>query len=264
MNRKTILLVTFVLAFIMLKAQDYVRPTRDNTSTSSGNPIPGNKKFSIGISIGEAIPMQDFGSTNVKNSFWDFTSPDSTRLQGFATTGFHFNISASYLFSDDFGIMMLIGFSSNSFDINAFSSSIGYPASNTTGGYSTAEYLIGPYLSLPVVNKLKINISALIGLVTSSYPTLNIALNDTTVLETNFNGGSGFAYSFSAGLEYSVNNNISLLLNFAYTETTITYSSWLATYTITGYYPVTINHNTDVTSMSTGILKPTIGISFKF
>ena len=261
MIRKTFLLTTFVLVFSITKAQDYVRPY-------SEIPPSGNTKFNICFSMGTATPIQDFASTNVKNSFWDFSSPDSVRLQGFAKQGFHFNISASYLFSDNLGIMVCFGGNVNSFDEGAFSSAIGYPTTNTSGNYFTGEYLIGPYLSFPVGCKFHIKINALIGLVANSYPVLDVALSDTTTYVRELTKGKGLGFNFGLGLEYSVNSTISILLNSNYTYADISYSSWTETltYSIPGYYPLTLTrqHPTDATSMSTGIIKSTIGIEFKF
>lgn len=262
-NRKAILLGAFIIAIYSVKAQDYVRPAEENYPSTRATPIPGNKKFSLAINIGAAIPMQDFGSTNVKNSFWDFTSVDSTRLQGFAKTGFHFNITASYRLFNNWGITMLIGNNANAFDINTFSSTIGYPAGNSSTSYSTAEYLIGPYFSFPAGNKLFIKVSALAGLVTNSYPPVDITLNDTTSIEINFTAGRGFGYSLGAGIAYSVSSNVNVLLNIAYTGALIKYNGWTETVSFTGYYPFAISHANDVANMPTGIIKPTIGIEFK-
>jgi opacity protein-like surface antigen len=252
----------------MVSAQDYIRPgsvTHDYyTGPESGAPKQGNKKFSLGVSFGVAVPMQDFGSTNVNNSFWDFNSPDSVRLQGFAKPGFHFNITASYLITDNIGIMLMIGGSSNSFDVNTFSATIGYPVYVSSNSYYTSEYLIGPFVSLPLSQKFTAKISAMIGIASSSYPSIDIALNDTLTAELDFNGGNGFAYNIGAGIEYNVNSNLSILLNLSYTGVTINYPSWMETYSSPGYYPLQITHSNDETQMSIGLLKPTLGIDYKF
>jgi opacity protein-like surface antigen len=256
--KKLLCLLFFILSssFFIL-AQDYVRP---ETETH----VSENKKYSIGVSFGPAIPFKDFASSNVKGSFWDFSSPDSTRLQGFAKTGFHFNITASCLFTDNIGMMLFVGGNSNSFDATSFSSAIGYPASVSSGNYYTAEYLIGPFVSFSVADKIRINACALFGFVTNSYPVINIALNDTTTLQVNFTSALNFGYRLGAGVEYSVNKNISVVFQVAYLQSNITYPSWSETYTIPGYYPLNQTHSTDVTTMTTGILSPTIGLKLKY
>lgn len=264
MNRKTSLLVVFVLIVCSVRAQDYVRPSENNSQIAIKNPTQqGNRRFSLSINIGAAIPLQDFGSTAVKNSFWDFTSADSTRLQGFAKTGFYFNITAAYQVSKYIGIMALIGNSTNYFDENTFSATIGYPVSTLSTSFSTSEYLIGPYFTLPAGNKFSIKMHALLGLMANKYPPLDITLNDTTAIEIDFTAGRGFAYNFGIGAEYKLNNNVSITFNVAYTGTSISYNGWIETISFTGYYPFSISHSNDVASMSTGILRPTIGIEFK-
>jgi outer membrane protein W len=267
LKRKLLLITAFVFAILLVRAQDYIRPgsaTHDYyTGPDAGAPKTSSKKFSLGVSFGVAIPLQDFASTNVQNSFWDFHSPDSVRLQGFAKTGFHFNLTASYLITDNIGVMLSIGGSSNPFDVNAFSTTMGYPSYTSTESYYTSEYLIGPYFFLQLSSKFRLKLSAMIGLAANSYPTMDLAINDTTTYERDINGGSGLAFCFGAGVEYQINDNLSLLLNVAYTETKISYSGWIES-SSNGYYIQTWNHSTDVETMSTGLLKPTLGIDYKF
>jgi hypothetical protein len=223
-----------------------------------------SRKFILSASIGTSIPYGDFASTNVKNSFWDFRSIDSTHLQGFAQTGFHFNITATYMFNNNVGMIILLGNSTNSFDINTFSTSIGgFPASNLSGNYSTSEYLIGPCFSFPLAKKLNFKFNILIGLVNSNYPSINIALNDTTTYERDINGGSGFAYNLMGSFVYSITNSIGIIGSLSYMGSTILYPNWTETVTYTGYYPYSISHSTDVLNMKMGILKPTIGVEFR-
>jgi hypothetical protein len=265
--RDTLLTLLFASSFFMATAQDqdYVR---------SGLPpnISDEPKFSIGVSIGPAIPMLDFGSTNVKGSFWDFNSTDSTRLQGFAKTGFHFDINASYMFSPDFGIAVMLGGNSNPIDVNAFSNSMGYQSTSTTTNYYTGEYFIGPCFSFSLSKKLKIKASALIGLVGNNYPTFTLNFNDTITYSRTISAGKyAFGYCVSGSLVYSINDNVDFLVNTSYTYAKITYPSWsetevetitFPTYTLIG--TAYLNHPNCITTMVTGILKPTIGIAFKF
>jgi opacity protein-like surface antigen len=253
------IIALFISACYLVNAQDYTRPM-----TQTPVPAPNtDKKFSLSVSVGPAVPLADFASTNVHGSFWDFNSSDSTRLQGFAKTGFHFNITASYLLNDNFGLMVTFGSSSNPFDVNTFSSIVGFPTTTPTGGYSFNEYLIGPFLKFNLVPKLNVQISAMAGIVDLTYPELTFTLNDTLSETIDFQGGLNFGYSFGAGLVYDVSNTISILLNVSYTSATVTYGSWTQTYSIPGYYPVSFSHPTDKTFMVTGLLKQTIGIVLK-
>jgi hypothetical protein len=126
------------------------------------------------------------------------------------------------------------------------------------------EYLTGPCTLVYLAPKFKLQASALLGIVTMSYPELTLAWNDTVSLTFDFlGGGIGFGYSIGAGIEYSISDNVSLLLNVSYTGTTISYNSSAITWNSPGYYPYVENHPNDATTMSTGIIKPTIGVVFK-
>jgi len=255
--------VLFILSFFKTSAQDYVRSVPvDQPQMSS------DKKFRLGVSIGPAIPMLDFGSTNVKGSFWDQTSIDSTHLQGFAQTGFHFDVYASYLITDNFGLMAMIAGNSNSFNQATFSSTIGY-TSNVVNGedFYTGEYLIGPYFYFPLGTQSKLSLSAfaLVGFVSSNYPEVSLAINDTVNAAIQFlQGGNRFGFCFGGTLACSLSDNIDVTFNISYSQTKAVFPSWTETFTAPGYYPATLSHPTDQTSMPIGLLKPTIGIAFKF
>lgn len=258
---KAILVMGCVLSFFISSAQDYYESPQARGKLFKNEPYPSNKKFSIAISVGSATPLKSFSSTNVKNSFWDFHSVDSVKLQGFAKTGIHFNITASYLFSDGIGIMLMIGSNSNSFDINTFSSTVGIPFT-TSEGYQTREYLIGPYISFSEWPKFTFEANAMVGLVTANYPAIALTIVDTTETIA-FNSGKSFGYSFGGAVKYSITSKIEISINAAYTQTTMVYPGWTDTYTIPGYYPYVISHANDVANMPMGILKITAGVVFR-
>ncbi len=254
------------MGFFITKAQDqdYVRSPTEMTGESQV------KKFNLAISMGPAFPLRDFASTNIKGSMWDFNSPDSTTLRGFAQTGYHFDVSyLSYLITGDFGVIFYYGGNSNSFNSGSFSSAVGYPTTNTSGPYYTAEYLVGAFLNLPISGKFNFRVSAMMGLVTNNYPTLNVNLNDTIMIQRTVSGGSGFGYCFTGSLTYNISENISLALNCSYTGSTINYAGWSETDYVT--FPslgvtgtATLDHSSAIGTMQTGLLKPSIGIEFKF
>jgi hypothetical protein len=267
-NKKPLLISAFLLSFFMVKAQDpdpdYVRSPTDLTT-----PVQTFKRFSLGVSFGPALPVKDFASTNIKGSIWDFNSPDSTTLRGFAETGFHFDISLSYLITPDFGLIFYYGGNSNSFDIGSFSSAMGYLSTNPSGAYYTAEYLAGPFVNLQLSDKFSIKVNAMIGLVANTYPTLSVNLNDTVSVERTINGGAGFGYSFSACLYYKATESLSLMFNVSYMGSTIFYPGWTETDFIE--FPslgitasASVDHSGAIATMQTGIIKPTIGLELKF
>lgn len=269
MSRK-VLVVLIVLCSIGAKAQsgqDYVRSSSvDNTITSQ------DKKYSLSLQIGPAIPIGDFASTNVKGSFWDFSSPDSTRLQGFAKPGFHFDFSLTYYVYDYFGIALMIGDNINTLDLAAFSATMGYPATASTTTYYTGEYLIGPVFSFSLTNKLKMNASILGGFIKNDYPELTLFFNDTITYTRNISSGNfSFAYYVGLGFVYNINDFLDVTASVSYTAGTVHYPNWTETLQANStnpnsyvFLPNTIVHSNDVTGMAIGLIKPCIGIALKF
>lgn len=256
---RIILVLGCILSFYISRAQDYYEKSPPPKVIK---PVPIDKGFSIAVSVGSAVPFKSFSSTNVKNSFWDFYSNDSIKLQGFAKPGINLNITASYLFQGGIGIMMMFGSDTNPFDIGTFSSTVAEPFTSSQD-FHTREYLIGPYISFSATPMLTLEANALIGLVTANYPSVAIAVVDTT--ETiSFNAGKGFGYSVGGAAKYSLTKRIAVSVNVAYTQTKMVYSGWTDTYTAPGYDPYVIPHANDKTNMPMGILKITAGIVFKF
>jgi len=259
-NIRRIIILFTVLLFtgLSVHAQDYTRPITDQMPV----PVSQDKKISLSFSVGAAVPLRNFGSNKI-NGFWGNNANDSTTLQGFAKTGFHFEIAGSYLFSDEVGIRAVFGSSSNSFDETSFSSASGVINTTASGNYNVDEFLIGPYLSFSIGTKVRVNIGALIGIVNISYPDIYQTVNDTLSDEWGFKGGVNFGYSAFAEIEYSISSNIGILINASYTGSDITYNSWTWSGTSTNYTYTYIGP-TFQTNMQTGLLKISTGLVVKF
>ena len=245
--------------------QDYVRDSPSNVSSTE------SKKFQLSFSVGGALPYRDFASTDVKGSFWDQTSVDSIKLQGFAKPGLHFDFRLGYSFSDHFGLTLLIGGNTNQFDLNAFTKGVGYPSTTATTSYFTGEYMIGPTFSYAINDKWKLNASLMAGFVKNNYPQVTFAVNDTINVVIAFNGGDlSFAYSAELGVSYSINSYIDINASVSYLQSTIHYPGWVQTIDVISpnpayyYLPLIIYHNNDITAMSIAFLKPCVGIVIKF
>ena len=251
----------YTLSFLRSTAQDYYEGPHPKQDKSIRNDSP-NKGFNISISAGTSVPFKSFSSVDVKNSFWDFTSNDSVKLQGFAKTGIHVNITASYLFANKVGLMALFGNNSNAFDIFTFSNKVGVPFI-TSDKYHIGEYMIGPYCSFPFSSKFTFEANAMIGLVTANYPALSITIVDTTETIA-FNSGKCFGYGFGGLIKYNITGKIAVSVNAAYFQAKMTYPGWSQVFTLPGYYPVVIRHDNDETSMPMGMLQITAGITFRF
>ena len=258
---KIILMSGCMISFFISPAQDYYndtkakdKPVKEKSYTEKG--------FSISVSVGSAVPTKSFSSTNVKNSFWDFNSVDSVKLQGFAKTGIHFNITTSYLFPNGIGIMSMIGNNANSFDIHTFAATVGVPFT-TVEGFHTREFLIGPYFSFAGGSNFTFEANTMIGIVTANYPTITQTVVDTTEA-IKFNSGSSLGFSIGGTVKYGITRRISVSVNVSYLQAKIVYHGWTDTYTAPGYYPYVIEHPNDIATMPIGILKITGGFVFKF
>lgn len=109
------------------------------------------QKLSFGLNVGAGIPMGDYSKTDsTKLPLSSATvnrgkANDTTKYNGFAKTGFHFNVYAQYKIAGPIGLKLMIGGTMNSFDISSFNST--YAAiltENSTGPHGTL------LLSLPV------------------------------------------------------------------------------------------------------------------
>lgn len=262
---KLMLVLACLFLYLASSAQDYYEGPKAKTpvKATTTEPEPNEGGFNLSVSVGTAIPFKSFSSTNVKNSFWDFTSIDSVKLQGFAKLGVHFNLTASYMFPDGLGIQFMLGSNSNSFDINTFAKTVGVPFTSPDGLFRTREYLIGPFVSYSPWPKFTLEANAMLGIVTANYPIITVSFGDTTQT-IEFNPGRSFGYSFGGALKYSINPKLDFSINSSYTQATIAYQGWTNTFTIPGYYPYIISHTTDIAKMPMGLLKINAGLTYKF
>lgn len=255
---KNILLIAllFVASNFPLLAQ------HDNSQGESGQ--LSDKKFSLDVNIGVGIPAGDFGNTTQV----PLPSTDTTHVNGLALTGFHFSIAANYLFSSFFGGMIMVGGNLSPFDEAEWQSLrstqvIGISTS-VNGMFYIGQYLIGPYISVPASPKVKIEVKALLGLVTANYPTLNqtFPYYGTTVVEVKtFNNSYDFGCYFGAGIKYMVTDNIGINLNAGYMGSDINYPEVDLTVAQTGY-PNYSAKSIFPRYMQLGLIQITCGVSF--
>jgi hypothetical protein len=254
---KNILTALCLLTFLISMAQDdYVRYRK--------NVIPqaDTSRFSIGFFIGPVFAGQAFSGTGISKTFWDFNSPDSINLQGFAKTGLHIDIVAAFRITQFLGIMINYGYSSNPFNSTAFSTAEGADFTSSPASFHTSEYMIGPYLTISESEKVTLEANFMIGLVKTTYPSLTTSLVDTSYTFA-INSGRSFGYSFGAALKYRLNSVIDISLGISCTQTKMSFPGWTFTESSPGYYPYVVNSPTDVTQMTMRIISPTAGIVFK-
>jgi hypothetical protein len=250
LNKYILLPIAIFTGFNTVLANEYSRP--DST-----------KKITIEISIGASIPMGAFGSKGT-----DTTSAerkDTNRIyNGYAKTGFHFDVTGGYFLGNNFRFMILLGGNMNTVDAKTYTTVNGIksPESLTATSYYVGQYFMGLSFSLPG-DKLSVSFSLLGGLVTASYLTTTriYPLGPSTETEVSTgNGGIGFGYQFGAGIKYSLNNCIGLTFNVAYTGSSITYIG--NTYTDSGVIAYTTANPGHKQIMMLGLLTTSVGIEF--
>ena len=240
MKKQLLLVAIAVLSVFAVKAGD-----KDLMFRGGGG---GDSKLTIGISVGAALPGSDWAA-KAKN-----TSNDSTkRPDGFAMTGFHFDLTAGYQIAGPVGAMILIGGNLNNFDAATYKSVYNYPSSETFSAtnYYSGQYMVGPFISVGGDN-FKFNVRVLVGLITCSSPTFTSSgtfFGSTVTDVQSGNDGSGFGYQFGAGIKYNFTSSMGLLVNVDYVGSTITY---------TGYKDVQTSGSNSTTTTNT-TLKQTMG-----
>ncbi len=150
--------------------------------------------------------------------------------------------------------MAQYGRNSNSYNTSNLTS-----GSSASGGYTSAEYLIGPFISFKIA-KIKIEAKLLGGMLTSNYPTLTIQNYGYSTIDA-FENGKGFGYCAGAKVKYMLFDGLlGVGIGFNYVSSDITYSNWTQTYS--GTYPLgfqpTLNGST---KMSLGLVQLTAGLS---
>ncbi|HXB11052.1 MAG TPA: outer membrane beta-barrel protein [Bacteroidia bacterium] len=226
-----------------------------------------DKKLTFGVSIGAAIPLSAYGSKNTDTT--QAAHNDSThRENGYASSGFHFDVTAGYRFTNNIGAMILIGGNMNSFDATTYSTvnDVKSPATYTSTSYYVGQYLIGPFVSFPAGDKLRIDIRVLVGLMMANTPTgttTETIGSQTATGVYSGNGGSGFGYQFGAGIRYNFTDMIGLLVNVDYAGSTLSYTGYSYKQT-SPYFNYTVTNTTLKATMALGLITTAVGVSFSF
>lgn len=263
MKKHIILIAVAVLSAFSMKAGDL---NLNNTTYGGGS---SDSKLTIGISVGAAIPLSDYAKHDTTHGYsvGGARGYDSTSRAGYAQTGFHFDVTAGYLIGGPVGAMVMIGGNMNSFDATDFESenNIKSPATFSSTSYYLGQYLVGPYLSLPAGDKLRVNIRALVGLMTCNTTTMTYNNGQSGALAANGtysgNGGSGFGYDFGLGIKFNFNDKMGLLVNLDYAGSSIAYTGYVESTTDT-FGSSTYTNTTLKSTMAVGLFTASIGIAF--
>ena len=268
--KKSSLTVLLIVITFVVNAQDYYNPVYKT-------PLPAKphhdayltQKFSIAFAMGAAFPGMDAGSTNINttSTFWNqntvfyFTQNSGNIVQGFAQPGFHMSFSATYMFTDLFGLHFNFGQSYNNFNINSFQAQQNYPFSASPSSLRTTEFLLGPYFSFQQTPKLSLQVYGLVGVVVSHFPALSLPSypgSDTTY-SIALNTGYGFGATMGCSMQYSLNETVKISLGCEYTFSKITYTSYLNNESVGGLFLGGFQINTN-NFMQESLIKPKLGI----
>src|ERR1700677_1516684 len=133
---------------------------------TGANSANAQSKLSFGLNVGAGIPMgayakHDSTALPVAGSTMNAgKGNDTTKLNGFAKTGFSFNVYGQYMLAGPIGVKLMIGGTMNSYDVATLNSdfanlqskyygtSTGSPTF-TASSYYVGQYFIGPCLKLP-------------------------------------------------------------------------------------------------------------------
>ncbi len=182
------------------------------------------KRFAFSFNVGAGVPMQDFSKGG---------RPDSTHAVGYASSGFHFEVCASYLIFDYLGIAAALDNTLCPLNTGEYATAYNVPDSfsvTAQGNHYIASYMIGPYLNLPVNNAFNIEVKVMGGLVSAIYPDITILpnnLNNPTAQMFKYAHAQNFGYMISACGKYMVQQNFAFLATVSYTSSQIVYPGGL-------------------------------------
>src|SRR5580704_16801221 len=94
----------------------------------TGNNAATAQKLSFGVNVGAGIPMGDYSKTDStklpisRSTVNAGKANDTTKYNGFAKTGFHFNVWGQYMIAGPIGLKLMIGGTMNSFDAASYTS----------------------------------------------------------------------------------------------------------------------------------------------
>ncbi len=170
-----------------------------------------NRQF-VGLSIGPSFPLSDFSKAVLSDS-----------TSGFAKTGVALSFDYAYRFTHNFGMQLVISYSSNALDNIKYRNALeaehpDYGVSvESTKNWSSGGIFIGPYLRFPLTSSLSWDIRALGGYFGSYSPngTINATKKDDPTDKSVYylvsSRASDFGYMLGTGFKYRMGSYYILL-----------------------------------------------------
>ena len=182
------------------------------------------ERYSLSLSIGTSIPIGDFSKTDGKNMF-----------SGYAKTGETAKLSFSYKLTEIIGLEAMAYGQRNALNTGEFETQLGETYFFQDGrNYSNWEvekkrWMTGSFLAgvtgeyaIDHANKISIKAKALSGLALVKSPDLKTESKSADAFAAfrgEYGSAKGIAVLFGAGLQYKLNNRLSLLINSDYFTT---------------------------------------------
>ena len=170
-----------------------------------------SKTFTLSINGGTAIPVGNFSKA-------DYADQKS----GYASTGGHFNITATYSLTKNWGIGVLVGYSQFG-HTGSQNLSDGYKEDSGTdsttlylkGNNHSLSILIGPYYRIPAGNKFSVDVRVLGGYVNTHLAGFQVFYEDYTdnAMSQKESSGGGFGYQVGAGVNYQLTKTVAIKAN---------------------------------------------------
>ena len=166
----------------------------------------------IGLSIGPSFPGGDFAKTDLNDS-----------TSGWAKTGVALQANYCYRITHNFGVSVMVSYSSNKFDNIEYKDALGERHQDTSfsvenqKNWTTGGIMIGPYLRFPLSSKLSWDIRGYVGFAGSTSPKLTIRATDVQTnepLEPYYRESANalnFSYMLGTGFKYALNKYYILL-----------------------------------------------------
>lgn len=188
-----------------------------------------NRQY-LGLSIGPSFPLSDFQKADLIDS-----------TSGFANTGVAVKFDYTYRISHNFGLQLVINYSSNRIDNEGYRNALEAEHPNygvsveSTKNWSSGGLFLGPYLRFPIGDYLSWDFRALGGYFGSYSPNVTIRttnkddLNDKNEYYITSSRASNFGYLIGTGFKYRIRSSYYILLSGDYINSSLKFkdgSGW--------------------------------------
>jgi hypothetical protein len=197
-----------------------------------------DKKLIFSIDGGVSQPLGQYASKDQSGlPASSIIEGNSENMNGYALTGYCFNVSITYKFNHSIGLIAKTEIDINSFDVNTFNSQItSYWNTCSTPQlanysvitqYHVYSYQLGLCGTIPLNNKLSLEAKTLVGYSTANFPTLTFLYNwnkDPLQSTYSLQNGKGFSYCIGIGTVYTI-GRIGIHFDINYNKAYIKYKS---------------------------------------